>query len=142
MKKKLIKIIYFIKILYIKNIIDLYNQFKVLNLKNSKKIKKKIKFIFISNNQKYLDYYELFFKKVLTKFLITFKVIKLPSSTHRITLLTSPHVNKKAQEHFCSKKYKVIFYVNNININKNLKLILLILKNKIKNINFKIKISL
>jgi ribosomal protein S10 len=142
MKKKLSKIIYFIKILYIKNIVDFYNQFKVLNIKNSNKIQKKIQFIFISNNQKYLDYYEIFFKKILTKFLITFKIIKLPLNINKITLLTSPHVNKKAQEHFCSKKYKLIFYINNYSFNNNFKLILLILKNKIKNIKFKIKISL
>jgi len=61
MKKKLSKIIYFIKILYIKNLVDFYNQFKVLNIKNNNKIQKKIQFIFISNNQKYLDYYEIFF---------------------------------------------------------------------------------
>ena len=78
----------------------------------------------------------------MTKLLITFKIIKLPLNINKITLLTSPHVNKKAQEHFCSKKYKLIFYINNYSFNNNFKLILLILKNKIKNIKFKIKISL
>lgn len=141
MKKNLIKTTSFIKILYIKNIINFYNQFQ-LNIKNTNKIEKKIQFIFTSNNQKYLDYYEIFLKKILIKFLIPFKVIKLPLNIKKITLLTSPHVNKKAQEHFFSKKYKIIFYINNFSINNNFKLMLLILKNKIKNIKFKIKISL
>jgi len=56
--------------------------------------------------------------------------------------LTSPHVNKRAQEHFCSKKYKIVFYINENTFIKNLKVILLVLKNKIKNIKVKLKISL
>jgi len=111
-------------------------------MKNINKIKKKIKFIFTSNNPRYLDYYGIFFKKILTKFLINYKTISLPISTHNITVLISPHVNKKAQEHFFSKKYKIIFFINTSTIDKNLKLILLILKNKIKSIKIKLKISL
>jgi ribosomal protein S10 len=113
-----------------------------MNILNNNKIQKKIQFIFTSTNSKYLQYYEIFFKKILIKFDINFKIIKLPIKICRITLLTSPHVNKKAQEHFCSKKYKLIFYIDNFSFNNNLKLLLLILKNKIKNIKFKIKISL
>jgi len=111
-------------------------------MKNTNKIKKKIQFIFTSNNSKYLDYYKIFFKKILNKFLISYKIIKFPINIHKITLLTSPHVNKRAQEHFCSKKYKIVFYINENTFVKNLKLILLVLKNKIKNIKIKLKISL
>jgi len=103
------------------------------------KIIKKTQIIIISNNQKYINYYEVFLKKIFLKFFLKYKVSKLPIVTNKITLLTSPHVNKKAQEHFCSKKYKTIITLKVLNDNV-LKTILLVLKNKIKGIKVRIKI--
>lgn len=101
---------------------------------------KKTKIILTSINKKILHFYKFFLIKVLTKFNISYKLMAMPIIKNRITLLKSPHVYKKAWEHFELNKYKLVFYIDNKNLSNNLKFLLL--KNRIKNINFKIKIQI
>lgn len=43
---------------------------------------------------------------------VDFKKVYLPTKLKRFVLLKSPHVNKKAKEHFQIKKYKRLYQVN------------------------------
>jgi ribosomal protein S10 len=61
----------------------------------------------------YFNYLRKFFK---TK-KVQFSIISLPTRTKKITLLKSPHVFKKAKEHFENRTYKKVIVVDNININ-------------------------
>ncbi len=67
--------------------------------------------------------YKQFLKTLLTNFKSTFltnnknlvvNYINLPSKKNRISLLKSPHVNKKAFEQFELKTYKSIIILKNI----------------------------
>ena len=40
------------------------------------------------------------------------KVVILPKKIKRIVILKSPHVNKKAKEHFQIIKYRRLYYLN------------------------------
>jgi ribosomal protein S10 len=103
-------------------------------------MKNKIIFTVTSVNSKTINLYSLFLKKILTKFLINFKIVNLPTKKRRINLLKSPHVYKKAWEHFELKKYKKKIIINNI-LNQNFNLTaFLLLKNRVKNLDLKIKI--
>lgn len=97
---------------------------------------KKLKITLTSTNKKILYFYKLFLLKFLKKFFIPYKSISLPIKQRKISLLTSPHVYKKAWEHFKSHQYKKVFIIKSSNLNQ---LPFLILKNKIKTINVKIK---
>lgn len=102
-------------------------------------MKNKITLSFTCINSKIINLYCLFLKKILTKLKITHKIINLPTQNQKINLLKSPHVYKKAWEHFELKKYKKKILINNTNQNFNLTMFLL-LKNRLKNLNFKIQI--
>lgn len=65
-----------------------------------------------STNFQILKIYAYFLKKILTKSKITFKCFFLPVTTQRITLLKSPHVNKKAREQFEIKTFSAIIQFN------------------------------
>lgn len=43
---------------------------------------------------------------------ISYKKIPLQPTTKRFTILKSPHVHKKAQEHFQYKLYKKVYFFN------------------------------
>jgi ribosomal protein S10 len=104
-------------------------------------MKKQIILTLSSINLKTINLYNLFLKKILTKLFIEFTVVSLPIKKRKISLLKSPHVYKKAWEHFEIKKYKKKIIINNPE-NKNFNLTtFLLLKNKIKNVNLKIQIS-
>jgi ribosomal protein S10 len=65
-----------------------------------------------SVNNKILAIYTKFLLKFLHVRNIEVKVVRLPTITNRITFLKSPHVFKKAKEHFEVKKYKVVLVFN------------------------------
>jgi small subunit ribosomal protein S10 len=63
-----------------------------------------------------LDCYNLFISKLLKKANVNFSLISLPKKKTRITLLKSPHVDKKAREQFESCSHlRVVYIKSNIN---------------------------
>ena len=66
-----------------------------------------------SVDQNSLIIYKKFLEDILFKLLITYKVSNIPSTKKRITLLKSPHVNKKSREQFQHTRYKVFFKMKN-----------------------------
>ena len=70
--------------------------------------------------------YTNYIKKILEKAKIQYKFFNLPIKNKKITLLKSPHVNKKAREQFEIKKYKSLIQIKEAKMDENLfKLILL-----------------
>ena len=61
-----------------------------------------------SSSKNSLKIYTEFLNKICVKFNISYSIFNLPMTKKRITLLTSPHVNKKSKEHFEIRKHKVI----------------------------------
>lgn len=53
-----------------------------------------------SYNNKKLDMFEKIYKKIIQKKGLTFYSIKLPVLRQRITVLRSPHVNKKSKDQY------------------------------------------
>lgn len=70
-----------------------------------------MKFKLITTNLEILKYYINFLQK--GGVLNIEKVIYLPKKKKRITLLKSPHVHKKAQEHFISITYSALILCKN-----------------------------
>lgn len=66
-----------------------------------------------SVDQNSLIIYKKFLEDVLFKLLINYKVSNIPTTRKRITLLKSPHVNKKSREQFQHTRYKVFFKIKN-----------------------------
>ena len=66
-----------------------------------------------SIDQNSLIIYKKFLEDVLFKLLIKYKVSNIPATKKRITLLKSPHVNKKSREQFQHTRYKVFFKIKN-----------------------------
>ena len=64
-----------------------------------------------SVDQNSLIIYKNFLEDVLFKLLIEYKVSNVPATKKRITLLKSPHVNKKSREQFQHTRYKVFFKI-------------------------------
>jgi ribosomal protein S10 len=79
----------------------------------------------------YLTFLKLVSKKLDIK---KFSILKLPKKKKRITFLKSPHVNKKAQEHFELKVHKALLCFS-----KKDSFSKFILINKPQNINIKIQ---
>lgn len=75
--------------------------------------------------------YKSFLGSVLSKLLITYNVSNIPTTTKRITLLKSPHVNKKSREQFQHSRYKAFFKVKN---DLSMKVIKYIISNKPKTV--------
>lgn len=50
--------------------------------------------------------------KLLKRLKINFKYTNVPTTTKKITLLKSPHVNKKAREQFEIKRYKSVLFIH------------------------------
>lgn len=65
------------------------------------------KLVFTSSSKKslvkYINLLNIYFQKLN----INYSLLYLPVSKKRITLLKSPHVNKKAKEHFEVNTYKI-----------------------------------
>ena len=49
--------------------------------------------------------------RILTELNVPFRIINIPRKRTRITLLKSPHVNKKSREQFQLISHKVIFCI-------------------------------
>lgn len=92
----------------------------------------------VSNNSNLLLAYCNYLKSVCTKFNIRFKFSAQPMQIKRITLLKSPHVNKKAKESFELRTYKMSLAFSLKKRYKNLMILNSILKNKPKFIKLKI----
>jgi ribosomal protein S10 len=88
-----------------------------------------------SKSKETLDLYKDFIKKLLNNLNINHSIFFLPISKKRITLLKSPHVNKKAKEHFFLKEYKAIL---TLNISLSKQILNHILLNKPQIISFKL----
>ena len=76
-----------------------------------------------SVNAKILEFYKTFLKKVLLNLNLKYSLIGMPTKIKRITLLKSPHVNKKAREQFEMRTYKTTINIHNIKI-RNLRYII------------------
>ncbi len=100
----------------------------------------KIVLSFTSINTKLLSFYIIFLKKILKKSNLNFIELNLPKKKSRKTFLKSPHVFKKAWEHFEIKKYTKILILYNLEESKKNSLLFFLVKNKVKQILFKIKI--
>lgn len=84
-----------------------------------------------SVDQNSLIIYKKFLENVLFKLLITYKVSNIPTTKKRITLLKSPHVNKKSREQFQHNRYKVFLKIKN---SLDIKVIRYIISNKPKTV--------
>ena len=64
-----------------------------------------------SIDKKSLSFYTHFLKKVFYKTSVVYSHTSLPIRKKRITLLKSPHVNKKAREQFETRVFKAIINI-------------------------------
>ncbi len=67
---------------------------------------------FASFNFFLLNNYLNFLKNYLTNLKVNYTVIKLPKKKILLTLLKSPHVNKKSKEQFNHIKYNAVIIIN------------------------------
>ena len=75
------------------------------------------------------------FNTLINKFSAVLKIIALPQKIKRLTLIKSPHVHKKAKEHFQVIRYYRLYYVYFSSLNALKSFLLLIPTNF--NINLK-----
>ncbi len=97
-----------------------------------------------SNFKKTLELYTYFLTKNLKSINIDFKLVRLPKRIKRITILKSPHVNKKARDQYEIRTYSLTLIILQNNSNSNIKLnnfIKLLLNNKPTLINAKLIIK-
>lgn len=76
-----------------------------------------IKILLKSSNLDLLNLYCSVFEKDSN---YTSKFLKLPTKKHKITLLKSPHVYKKAKVHYQESIYSTLIYINKSVFNKNI----------------------
>ena len=74
-------------------------------------MKKQVLQLNIKSSNNSVNIYTYFVIKILKKLKIQFRYIQIPITRKRITLLKSPHVNKKAREQFEIKKLKKTFII-------------------------------
>ncbi len=95
-----------------------------------------------SNFKKTLELYTYYLEKILKSTNIEFKIIRLPKRIKRITLLKSPHVNKKARDQYEIRTYSLTLVLSQNNSKSNLtNLIKILLNNKPALINAKITLK-
>lgn len=95
-----------------------------------------------SNFKKTLELYTYYLEKILKSTNIEFKIIRLPKRIKRITLLKSPHVNKKARNQYEIRTYSLTLVLSQNNSKSNLtNLIKILLNNKPALINAKITLK-
>jgi ribosomal protein S10 len=82
--------------------------------------------------------YITYLKRALTLQKLEYNVITMPLKTNHVTLLKSPHVNKKAREQFIFKRYKITLIIKNV---IDFQAIPLLFLNKPKNIKATLKIK-
>ena len=90
----------------------------------------------IRSTNKKINIYLIFLLSILKKLNIKYKYIKIPLLSKKITLLKSPHVNKKAREQFELKIFKqtIIIYSH-----LKLKILKFLILNKPKFIKLKLR---
>lgn len=91
-----------------------------------------------SSSKKSLDLYTFFLKTLFKKTKVSHSIFYLPCKIKKCTLLKSPHVYKKAKEHFELRTYSVI--VSFLTLPK-VNSIRFLLSNKPKSINTKLLFS-
>ena len=89
-----------------------------------------------SLNKNLLKIYCFYLKKIFSFLRINYSILYLPRKNSRITLIKSPHINKKAREQFEIQSYSLHF---KIACNFDIFLLRLILLNKPSIIQLKIK---
>jgi small subunit ribosomal protein S10 len=88
-----------------------------------------------SSYKEILKIYSTYLKLGLQKQKINFSLVGLPKKKKIITLLRSPHVNKKAKDQFEKIEYRFLFQIKN---NFNNSFLSQLLKNKPASISIKI----
>ena len=96
-----------------------------------------VKILLTSTSKKSLDLYITLLKTTFQKAKVSDSIFHLPQTLQRCTLLKSPHVHKKAKEHFELKTYSVTILC----VTKNYSIIKLLIFNKPKSIHTKIFFS-
>ena len=85
-------------------------------------------YLYLKTNKLYLlEIYISFFEKLSKNFNFKLKKKILPANISRFSVYKSPHVNKKAKDHYQTKWYKCVLILENLN---NLYIIKQTLKNK------------
>jgi len=82
---------------------------------------------FRSNKLYLLEIYLAFFEKLGNQFSFKVKKKMLPTNISKFSLYKSPHVNKKAKDHYQTKWYNSVLILDNVN---NVSIIKQALKNK------------
>lgn len=93
------------------------------------------KIVLSSSSKNSITLYLYFLVKILKKFNINYSIVNLPTTKKRITLLKSPHVNKKAKDQFEICYYKTIVCFD---LKSSLDLIKNLIVNKPKSVSLKI----
>lgn len=75
---------------------------------------------FWSSCPKSLSRYISLIEKTFQEFEIVYSRVNLPKRKQRVTLLKSPHVNKKAKEQFEIRIYKVVFFIRRQQFNSSI----------------------
>jgi ribosomal protein S10 len=65
-----------------------------------------------STNKDILKHYRFFLSNILRQNHINFVCFTIPTVKNRIILLKSPHVYKKAKEHFESETFSFVLYLS------------------------------
>ncbi len=65
-----------------------------------------------STNKEILKHYQSFLSNILKQNKILFICFNIPTSKKRIILLKSPHVYKKAKEHFENRTFSFVLYLS------------------------------
>jgi ribosomal protein S10 len=96
-------------------------------------------YVSLKSIEKNIKLYLIFLKKILKQLQINSRIINLPTKKKRISLLKSPHVNKKAIEHFEIKKYKTVLCLKLLNTEKEFYFYKFLILNKPKFIKISIR---
>lgn len=75
---------------------------------------------FWSSCPKSLSKYTSWIEKTFQEFEIVYSRVNLPKRKQRVTLLKSPHVNKKAKEQFEIRIHKVVFFIRRQQFNSSI----------------------
>ncbi len=86
-----------------------------------------------------LKAYALYLESILKSLSLQYSIFYLPKEEHKLTMLKSPHVYKKAKEQFKIETYKVIISVGQLENNQSLNKLVPFLINKPKAVFIKIK---
>ncbi len=93
-----------------------------------------------SNFQKTLELYTYYLEKNLKSINVDFKLVRLPIKKKRLTILKSPHVNKKARDQYELRTYSLTVVITK-NFQDISRVIKFLLSNKPTLINAKISIK-